>query len=71
MEAQDEYRKMMQERWAEAARFREDRMREVREMREQRRKLLEESKFMEAFDVEDKIADALDDADFIPRTTIQ
>ncbi|KAK3106625.1 hypothetical protein FSP39_023931 [Pinctada imbricata] len=70
IDTQEQYQKLLKQRWQEGFKFREDRLQQIQSMREERRELLEKKKFMEALEMEDKIADVLEDADFIPKTTI-
>ncbi|XP_033724598.1 short transient receptor potential channel 3-like [Pecten maximus] len=64
------YQKMVREMWEDGKSFRDSKMEAIRAMREERLKLIEDMKAAEAQSLEDNIIDAYDEADYIPRTTI-
>ncbi|XP_069112758.1 short transient receptor potential channel 7-like [Argopecten irradians] len=64
------YQKMVREIWEDGKIFRDSKMEAIRAMRQERLKLIEDMKAAEAQAMEDEIIDTYEDADFIPRTTI-
>ncbi|XP_060073791.1 short transient receptor potential channel 7-like [Ylistrum balloti] len=64
------YQTMVKEIWEDGKAFRETKMEAIRAMRDERLKLIEDMKAAEAQALEDSIIDVYDEADFIPRTTI-
>ncbi|XP_048734236.1 short transient receptor potential channel 7-like isoform X1 [Ostrea edulis] len=70
LKTQEKYREMLQRQWEEGQMFRERRLQEVKSMRGQREHLLQQHMFEEARRLEETIADTLEEADYIPRTTL-
>jgi hypothetical protein len=70
LKTQEKYREMLQRQWEEWQKLREKRLLEVRLMREQREHLLQQHMFEEARRLEEAIGDTLEEADYIPRTTL-
>ncbi|OWF44847.1 short transient receptor potential channel 3-like [Mizuhopecten yessoensis] len=64
------YQTMVRKIWEDGKSFRDEKMEAIRAMREERLKLIKDMKAAEAHSLEDDIIDAYEDADFIPRTTI-
>ncbi|XP_062590016.1 short transient receptor potential channel 3-like [Saccostrea cucullata] len=71
LKAQDEYKEILHKKWEEWQRFRDQRVQEVKSMREQRERLLQQRMFEEARRLEEAISDTLEEADYIPRTTLR
>lgn len=70
IKAQEEYIELLKSKWKEGERFREQRLQEVMLMRAQRERLLKQHMFEEAHRLEEVITDTLEEADYIPRTTL-
>lgn len=70
IKAQEEYIELLKSKWKEGERFREQRLQEVMSMRAQRERLLQQHMFEEAHRLEEVITDTLEEADYIPRTTL-
>lgn len=61
---------MLKTKWRECDKFREHRLQEVKLMRAQRERLLQQRMYEEAHRLEETISDTLEEADYIPRTTL-
>lgn len=61
---------MLKTKWRECDKFREQRLQEVKLMRAQRERLLQQRMYEEAHRLEETISDTLEEADYIPRTTL-
>ncbi|XP_022302544.2 short transient receptor potential channel 7-like [Crassostrea virginica] len=70
IKAQEEYMEMLKTKWRECDKFREQRLQEVKLMRAQRERLLQQRMYEEAHRLEETISDTLEEADYIPRTTL-